>query len=518
VEWRIPAPKRGSGLDSRRKPHKKIENVLAVSQFADQRSHGTGRRAFENTNAGGGTGGHDMALQPFATQRVGSAVALGCIGAALWAGGAGEAAPAAAFGAALAVLLAAEVALLPASRLAEAARLHLLPLTAALAFAAWTATTAWLSDAGSAPDWRRALWHPLWREFDASRGAISISPYRTWEGLAAFAGPAAAFALGALNTQDRRERDWTGRLMTALGIALAGSGLLQFAAERGAGEFRLMAGLGSANAAATLFGALALFMSALLIRGVRNRLSGARPAKDSLPPHPLLAPLQTSPVTLAAFALTMACVLLTGSRAGLIALIGAFALLFVYTRAGASAAAPERNRVHAAFGALAALAAVLLLLGGQLLIDRLGSIRVDAETRQIMIDTHWRAFLDRPVLGHGLNTFHEINAHYSNPDNWAALRQIGAAHNVFVQMLEETGLIGGLLFALMLGPPLWRASILALTDRSGAEWAAAACAAFAFALAHGAVDFGLQVPAIAALLAYALGAFSTQSLSPRASQ
>jgi O-antigen ligase len=452
-------------------------------------------------------------VQPSMTRRASGAAALALIGAALLAGGAGPAAHSALLACALAALLAAGAALSTGHRLANVSRLHLVPLLAAVAFAAWTAISAWLADAQSAPAWMRALWHPLWRQFGADHGAISISPYRTWEGLAGFAALAAAFALGALHTFDRRDRDWTGRLITLLAIVLAARALFLFATEREQEGGRLMAALGSANAAATLFGALSLFMSALLIRGARNRLSGLRIRRNAAPPHPLLAPLQNSPITLAALALAMACILLTGSRAGLIALIGGFGLLYFYTRTGAPADAPGPSRARAAFTALAALAAIFLLLGGNLLIDRLGSVRVDAETRQIMIDTHWRAFLDRPLLGHGLNTFHEINAHYSTPENWPALRQIGAAHNVFVQALEETGLIGGVLFVLMLVPPLWRASVIALKDRSGAEWAAAACASFAFAFAHGAIDFGLQVPAIGALLCYALGAYSTQSLA-----
>jgi hypothetical protein len=53
---------------------------------------------------------------------------------------------------------------------------------------------------------------------------------------------------------------------------------------------------------------------------------------------------------------------------------------------------------------------------------------------------------------------------------------------------------------------------------SGAEWAAAAVAAFAFAFAHGLVDFGLQVPATGALLAYALGGFAGAAETPAAAE
>jgi hypothetical protein len=77
-----------------------------------------------------------------------------------------------------------------------------------------------------------------------------------------------------------------------------------------------------------------------------------------------------------------------------------------------------------------------------------------------------------------------------------------------VQLLEETGILGAGLFVLMLAPPLFSAFGAALLGRSGSHWAAAAFAAFALALLHGVVDFGLQVPAIAAFLSFCLGAFS----------
>ena len=151
---------------------------------------------------------------------------------------------------------------------------------------------------------------------------------------------------------------------------------------------------------------------------------------------------------------------------------------------------------------------LLLLLGGGDVFSRFGEVDADSAARRIMIETHWLAFLDRPWLGHGLNTFHELNAHYGDPANWAALESIGSAHNIFVQLLEETGVVGAALFVLMLAPPLWRALRIAWTDRSGAEWAAATVSAALLCFGHGAVDFGLQVPALSALLAYALGAFS----------
>lgn len=425
--------------------------------------------------------------------------------AALAARGAGDAPLAAALSLALCLLLAAQLALWPAARLAEAARRNVIPLAAALVFIAWSLAGAWIGGPETPAFWR-ALWHPLWAEFGQSHGALSISPYRTVEGVAAFLAPCAAFALGALNVQSRQERDMTGRLLAALAIGFAVYSLALLIQGAGLRGGRLMATLGSPNAAATTLGVLAMFMAALVVRGARGRL-GNPPPRASHPLAAWLAIVQGAPITFAALILVVACALLTGSRAGLLVFAGAFFILVALVRAPAGGQDDE-SRSISAFVILGGLALLLFVLGGGFVLSRFSDIDIDSETRRVMIETHWRAFLERPILGHGLNTFHELNAHYADPANWDTLRPIGSAHNIVVQLLEEVGLIGALVFSVMVAPPLWRALMIAWRDRPGAEWAAATVAAAALVLGHGMVDFGLQVPALAALFAYALGAYS----------
>jgi O-antigen ligase len=63
--------------------------------------------------------------------------------------------------------------------------------------------------------------------------------------------------------------------------------------------------------------------------------------------------------------------------------------------------------------------------------------------------TIWRqglvAFTERPWLGGGVNTFRLVNS----------LGKV--AHNTFLSVLVEVGLIGFLLFGLMLGTVVWQA-------------------------------------------------------------
>jgi O-antigen ligase len=443
--------------------------------------------------------------------RIGAVAALGMLCAALTVGGADNAPLAALLGCALSFLLAMEIVALPQDRLNEVLRANAVSIAAGLVFFAWGLATAAVLPANVAPDWLKSLWHPTWRQFGSTGGAISMAPFRTLEGLAAFAAPAAAFFLGALNTVDRKDRDQTGRLFALAAVALTVFALSTLA--QGGVSGRLTGGFNSPNAAATLFGVLALFLCAMVLRGARGRLSGvfgkSRPSSSHW-----LAMLQTAPISLAALILCLACLLLTGSRAGLVALAFGFVTLLALILAGMrGSSAPSRtfDGAFVVFVALAAIAGFFVVLGADLLVSRLSTLEGDAYDRQQMITAHWHAFLERPLIGHGLNSFHDINAHIANENNFTALANIGAAHNVFVQLLEETGVLGALLFLMMLTPPLWRTLRIAVSGRTGAEWAAASFAALVFALVHGMVDFGLQVPAITALLAYGIGAFSGSS-------
>jgi O-antigen ligase len=238
-----------------------------------------------------------------------------------------------------------------------------------------------------------------------------------------------------------------------------------------------------------------------LLRVGRGRIGGASG------PVGFATPLLRAPLACAAFVACATALLLTASRAGAfsaaIAII-AFALL---------ALIGMRSR-----GGVAALAATLLVaaglvsVGGQFALDRLDTLAGDRLHRDVMVETHWRAFQDRPVIGHGLNTFHELNQLYARPEDYHVLNTIGSAHNIYLQALEETGYVGFALFVLMLGPILARLLFAAIEGGSGSEWAAGAFAAALGALTHGFVDFGLQTPAIAALLMFALGAYARRDV------
>jgi O-antigen ligase len=329
----------------------------------------------------------------------------------------------------------------------------------------------------------------------------SLSPYRTIEGVAAFGAPVAAFGLGVFSSSDREQRSWNARTLLLFAIAFSAWGLITY---NPAEALRLSAHLGSANTAACIYGMLAVFSAACLARAALRK--GWQDA-PSMSEH-LSGLARASPLAVAALVMSLACVALTLSRGGIAAAAAGFAVLMtcLIVREGRT---PGRRAAFylTAFGALLAIAGYVMFKRNALSAAALNG-RGDAvsfEDRQILIEIYWRAFLDRPAFGHGVNTYHEISTLAADPQTWEALRSSGSVHNIYVQALAESGAIGAALLGLAFLVPLWRGFRRAF---SGDEWAAGAVAMSVLCLAQGLVDFGLQTPAIAALWAFCLGAFA----------
>lgn len=431
----------------------------------------------------------------------GALAALGLILTALCLGGAQSATSSASLALFLSAVLAVVAARASSDALTGFVNRHWLPIVAASAFVTYAMATAWIATPDFAPF--QGAWHPMWRAFGMEHGAISIAPYRTIEGVASLFAPLAAFALGALTIHSREDRRALSMLI--VGVAAILGALSMFWLLTSA-DHRLMAQFGSANAAATTFGVLALLLTARLVRASRHP---NEKVLSQLPPRlRVLATPLSAPVTFCVLALALACLLLTGSRAGILATLVAFAIFGVMVWAPWRRSANTPTFSRSTILVVAVLGLVLLVSGGQILFSRMLHVGDDASVRATLLDMHWRIFLERPLLGHGLNTFHELNAHYLTPETWRDAGYVGSAHNIYVQALEEVGVIGLALLALMMAPVMAHAGASAVMKRSGSEWAAAAFAGAALALIHGVVDFGLQTPAIAALIMFCLGAFS----------
>ena len=345
--------------------------------------------------------------------------------------------------------------------------------------------------------------HPLWGNADTY--AASAAPFRAVEGLAALCAPLAAFAIGSVSVQTRDDRDRIAKLILGGALAFSVYALFTHASTGGVGG-RLSVHFGSANSAATAFAIVSLISAAGAIRAVRRSRTHHRSVMR------ILAVAYEAPLAVSAFVLSLACLLLTASRGGqLAAAIGLSVLLAVHLLPKRSTNNSERRgaglSVRTAVSGLALVLAGLMFVGGDYALRRFDQTAEDVIVREVLITEHAEAFVERKLIGHGLNAFTEVNAMIGTPENWLALSNVGSTHNIFVQALEELGLVGALLLAMVFAPALIRLAILAFSRRSGFEWAAGALAAALACLLHGLVDFGLQNPAIAALLAFCVGAF-----------
>lgn len=128
-----------------------------------------------------------------------------------------------------------------------------------------------------------------------------------------------------------------------------------------------------------------------------------------------------------------------------------------------------------------------------------------------------RMFLDHPVTGTGIGTFEWAFTGYQRQGEWMIFR---AAHNDFLQLLAE----GGLVAAVLLGWALWifvaRLLTPALRGVAGSpRWTTIGAAAAVFAvLTHSILDFNLQIPANAAQFAVLVGIVAAASRDDEAAR
>jgi len=204
-------------------------------------------------------------------------------------------------------------------------------------------------------------------------------------------------------------------------------------------------------------------------------------------------------------------IFLSGSRGGTIAFVFEMvlflALIFRKTRS-----------TRIALGSIAVcvlIVALLVFLGAEgRILERLGDlspgIRVDITKDSL------RMFSKRPVSGWGLGTFPTI---YPSYRSFYTNLFVNQAHNDYVQLLVETGLLGfGLMLWFLVG--LYRYG-LPTSRRWEFQWDGAVSFAALLGcsgiLLHSFVDFNLQIPANAALF-YVLCGLAASALAESSKQ
>ncbi|MFK7849074.1 MAG: O-antigen ligase family protein [Rhodothermales bacterium] len=124
-----------------------------------------------------------------------------------------------------------------------------------------------------------------------------------------------------------------------------------------------------------------------------------------------------------------------------------------------------------------------------------------------------KAIMDRPLLGHGLGSFHDVFRQYVPAE--AAVGEWVRAHNSYLENAFEFGLPGAAAFYLALlifANRIRRATVVRKNNRA---FPCFALACIATAATHSLFDFSLQMPAIAAIFAVILALGWGQSFSNR---
>jgi len=332
--------------------------------------------------------------------------------------------------------------------------------------------------------------HPVWAYVGQAPGAATIDRSATTLELIKLLGLACIFLVGAATgASDGRARTAV-NLMIALSAVFGLWAFFNFAtgAHGYLGGNRLTATLGSANTAGTFFAVMIIVTLGPLLRELRNVRAGQA--------------LQVATGYWAALIILVGCLLATASRgAALGTVAGVLALVVILLFAGrVSWSRVSLIMLTAIIGAMASV-----YFAGELLLERFTNFERDADTRGEMFAMHWRAFLAAPLGGYGLGTFDTIHRILLDASNFNAMWTVRATHNVYLQWLEEAGLLGALpmfgAIASVIIISLWRG--LRRTRMTYVLFAL--LAANLAVLVHGFTDFALQTPSVALMWSYMLG-------------
>jgi O-antigen ligase len=201
-------------------------------------------------------------------------------------------------------------------------------------------------------------------------------------------------------------------------------------------------------------------------------------------------------------------IVLSQSRGGLAAVVSEFFGLAIYLRRG------HRHQRHLAWEVLG----LILLVGAFVLVGAKGNVlgrfaQLGPLDRITIMRDGMRMFVQHPVIGWGLNTFQVV---YPSFRSFYTDLSVNQAHNDYLQVLIETGIIG---FLIMIGfiVLLYRNALRRLDHWRSRPLHALVLGSLVGCtgiLVHSLVDFNMHIPANAALF-YALAGIAASSTENR---
>lgn len=342
--------------------------------------------------------------------------------------------------------------------------------------------------------------HPVWSYLGNGDGAITVDRSSLILNLLRLVGLACLFLaaqiVGASETRRRALVWWL-----VLGLAAFAAVAIIDHVSLHAGQ-RLRATLFSPNTVATLMGVGVVFAVMFFSQALQRAGGALRLDRLKLDGSLSLA-------AAAIFAVTLA---LTASRGGIFATVVGLAVLLTWQ-------VIVQGRKARAIAILGGAAALLVVIGvamrsAELTAARLEHLEGDVAVRKAIFDAHWQAFQASPWFGFGLGSFPLVNQLVETTENLNVLFDVRATHNLYLQWLEEAGVVGSLCMLAWLVGALWRLGPDAVKSGTAGALARATIAATVVVLLHGLSDFAVQVPALQALFAVGLGAM-TATATPR---
>ncbi len=345
--------------------------------------------------------------------------------------------------------------------------------------------------------------HPLWEWLDSS-ASVTLDREASFREFIKLIALGAMFIVGVTIGVRSRRATLFFKLLAAVGGLYALWAFVEHIAlsslhsETGSGVYsQAMASFLSTNSAAIVFGTFNIVALTVIIR-TSKKMSASTDNRAVI----IERLIRHAPVAILSFIFTLTLLFLTASRSGITTSVIAILSLSGWELLSTARHKNSAGKVLGVFMLAIALVALVVFLTSELFVDPLGGV---AGGRHLVFSAHWRAFLAAPFSGYGMGAFYQLNDLLLNPQNWAAMHNIGAMHNVYLQWLVEAGAIGSAFMFTTIGLILWHIFKGLHHRKRMHTWLRGILCISLLLLLNGLTDYALQVPSIAMTWALLLG-------------